>query len=186
MNNRLKIGPAGQKILLLLAGGLVLGLSGRPDRYFRTLRAMRKEWQEINRRSFHTTIKRLYRAKMVDCRKHGDGMLMLVITKAGKQQLLMYNIKTMTLQKPKRWDGLWRLVIFDIPEHKKPARDALARMLKRLEFAPLQKSVFIHPYPCQGEIDFLTELFRIKSNVHLLTVKETGVDKELRRRFRLP
>src|SRR3989344_4593151 len=59
------------------------------------------------------------------------------------------------IKKPARWDKLWRLVIFDIPEEERTGRMALAAKLKELGFYPLQKSVFIHPYECKDEIDFI-------------------------------
>lgn len=42
-----------------------------------------------------------------------------------------------------KWDGIWRVVIFDIPEQNKRIRSVLRETLKVLEFKPLQKSVWI-------------------------------------------
>ncbi|MBI4008672.1 transcriptional regulator PaaX, partial [Candidatus Roizmanbacteria bacterium] len=42
-----------------------------------------------------------------------------------------------------KWDGKWRIVIFDIPEVNKRIRQVLRETLKVLEFWPLQKSVWI-------------------------------------------
>lgn len=41
------------------------------------------------------------------------------------------------------WDGQWRIVIWDIPEQRRLVRDLFRRNLKKLGFAPLQKSVWI-------------------------------------------
>ena len=56
-------------------------------------------------------------------------------------------------------DGEWRIVIFDIPEKFKKAREALRMKLKELGFLELQKSVFIFPYECEDEINFIVEVF---------------------------
>lgn len=45
--------------------------------------------------------------------------------------------------KNEKWDGKWRIVIFDIPEINKRIRQVLRETLKVLEFWPLQKSVWI-------------------------------------------
>jgi CRISPR-associated endonuclease Cas2 len=49
----------------------------------------------------------------------------------------------------KKWDGKYRLVIFDIPEEKSDERNWLRRELSLLGYRFLQKSVFIgkHPLP---------------------------------------
>ncbi|HCX28109.1 MAG TPA: hypothetical protein DHI91_03145, partial [Candidatus Portnoybacteria bacterium] len=57
------------------------------------------------------------------------------------------------------------MVLFDIPERQKPARDALRSKLKRLGFFEFQKSIFVHPFSCKDEIEFLIEFFQIKSYV---------------------
>lgn len=42
-----------------------------------------------------------------------------------------------------KWDGFWRVVVFDIPEENKRIRNVLRQTLRVLEFKPLQKSVWI-------------------------------------------
>ena len=51
----------------------------------------------------------------------------------------------LVLNKP--WDGKLRIVIFDIPEHKKGWRDWIRQELILLQFQQLQKSVHIGKYP---------------------------------------
>ncbi|MFC1756901.1 hypothetical protein ACFLZC_01975, partial [Patescibacteria group bacterium] len=85
----------------------------------------------------------------------------------------------MILLKPKKWDGKWRLVIFDIPETKRCARDALRQKLEQLEFYQCQKSTWIHPFPCIEEIEFLKNFFNIKPFVKLFLVEEMTDGKVL-------
>ena len=51
------------------------------------------------------------------------------------------------------------MIIFDIPEKKKSAREALRDKLKDLGFAKLQDSVWITPFPCENEINFIKLVF---------------------------
>ena len=154
---RLKIGPIGQKILLLMSAGLTLSLTRRPDQYFKIVENTYHEWKKINNRSLHAAIKKLYQSKMVVYRENNDKTITLVLTENGKEKTLIYNLDSIKLQQQDKWDGLWRIVIFDVPERFKKGRNALSSKLKQLGLYPLQKSVFIYPYECKDEIDFIVE-----------------------------
>lgn len=91
------------------------------------------------------------------------------------------------LYKPKRrkWDGYWRMIIFDVPEKKRKYRDYLRQMLKTLGFKELQKSIWVTPHPIP---DFLKELLweeRMKYFTRFMTVRELDYDKDLRKIFSL-
>jgi phenylacetic acid degradation operon negative regulatory protein len=47
----------------------------------------------------------------------------------------------------RRWDGRWRLVLFDVPQTKAHARASLRRFLKSSRFGYLQNSVWVSPDP---------------------------------------
>ena len=162
-----------------------MGFTRRPDAYFRILRKISKEWQDINRKTLQRSIRRLYQSQLVDFKENKDGTISLVLTDKGKKKTLQYNIDTLKIKKPIHWDKLWRLVIFDIPEKEKKGRDALAGKLKQLGFYPMQKSVFIHPYECKNEVDFIIEIFNLRRYVRFLVVKEIDVELDLRNRFGL-
>ncbi|MBI2623195.1 MAG: hypothetical protein HYW65_01295 [Candidatus Liptonbacteria bacterium] len=178
-----RFGPVMRKVLLLLQAGVALSLSGSPRAYFRVLTGVSREWKRINQRSLREAIQRLYESKLVGIKENSDGTVRLELMDGGKKKVLEYNLDTLKVQKPERWDKLWRVVIFDIPEERKQGRYALASMLKRLGFYPMQKSVFIHPFECKDEIDFIIEVFRLKPYVCFLRVKETDIDLHLKSEF---
>jgi len=66
-----------------------------------------------------------------------DIKLILRLTDEGKQALFLSDIPE------EKWDGRWRIVIFDIPEEKRLIRGIFRRNLKKWEFKLLQKSVWI-------------------------------------------
>ncbi|MDO8676261.1 MAG: hypothetical protein Q7K16_01270 [Candidatus Azambacteria bacterium] len=179
------LGPASKKVLLLLEAGVVLSLTRRPDHYFRILKKVSKEWHKINERYLRETIKRLYQSKLVDYRENRDGTVVLTLSEKGKNKILKYDLDKIEIKKPTRWDKLWRLVVFDIPEEKRSGRMALAAKLKELGFYPMQKSVFVHPYECKNEIDFVVEMFNIAPYVRFLRVKDIDIELDLKERFRL-
>ena len=162
-----------------------MSLTARPDAYFRVVRQIAKEWKKINERNLREAIKRLYQSKLIDYRENKDGSASLILTDNGKDRILRYEIDKIEIKKPTHWDNLWRMVIFDIPEDKKSGRNALNAKLKELGFYPMQKSVFVHPYECKDEIDFITELFELTPYVRFLRVKDIDVELHLKEIFRL-
>ena len=181
-----ELGPIQKKILLLMEGGFVLSLTRRPDTYFRVVKKIVKEWKKINELSLRRSIKRLYKSKLIDCRENRDGTVNLVLSEGGKKKILKYNLDKIEIKKPVQWDKLWRLVVFDIPENKNKGRKALGAKLKELGFYPMQKSVFIHPYECKDEIDFIIEIFELAPYVRFLRVKDVDIELDLKNKFNLP
>ena len=179
------LGPLSKKVLLLLAGGVALSLTTRPDSYFRIIKDITKEWKKINERYLRRKIKDLYRSRMVDYKENRNGTVSIILTTEGKNKILKYNLDYAKIKTPTRWDGLWRLVVFDIPEKKKRGRMALASKLKELGFYPMQKSVFIHPYECKEEVDFITGLFDLVPHVRFLRVKDIDIELDLKNNFHL-
>ncbi|MBI3070024.1 MAG: CRISPR-associated endonuclease Cas2 [Candidatus Levybacteria bacterium] len=66
------------------------------------------------------------------------------LTSVGKERIKR-DFPLFILQKEK-WDGKWRVVVFDIEETNRNARDIFREKLKELGFGMLQKSVFITPH----------------------------------------
>lgn len=52
----------------------------------------------------------------------------------------------------RKWDGLWRIVIYDVPEKKSVERNYLRRHLKEIGFRLWQKSTWITPLPVSKEL----------------------------------
>ena len=181
----MKLGPIQKKILLLLAGGLSLGLDYTPRQRYRTISQIGEEWQKISNDSLRESINGLYRNKMIDLKEMPDGSQKMILLERGKKKTLSYKIDDLVIQKPKQWDWKWRMVLFDIPKDKKEIRDVLRFHLKRLGFFQYQKSVFIFPYQCKNEIDFLIELHDIRKYVRFMIVEYIDNQLEIKRFFNL-
>ncbi len=108
-----------------------------------------------------------------------------VLTDRGRRFVLKYNIDKLQLNKQKRWDGRWRIIIFDIPENKKAARDALRRKFNKLGMLQLQKSVFVYPFDCKKEIDFVSDFFGVANDILYLESRVYEVEGDLRKFFGL-
>lgn len=171
-----------KKILLLLTTGAALALNRCPGKYFKILGKLKKGWEDIEDQKIKQEIRDLYRSKLVNVKNNNDGTFSLILTEKGKQKVLRYDLEKMRI-KSMPWDGKWRTVLFDIPERQKPARDALRNKLKRLGFFEFQKSVFVHPFDCGEEIDFLAEFFQIKPYVRYGIMEKIDNELYLRRHF---
>lgn len=108
----------------------------------------------------------------------------MVLTDKGKLKALNYKFEEMRIDK-KDWDGKWRLLIFDIPEKIRQGRNSLREKIKNLGFYELQKSVFIFPYECKNEIDFIVEFFGIRRYVRFGILETIDNEKHLKQIFRL-
>lgn len=172
-----RLGEIQRKILLLLLGGLALGLSGSPRRYFQILKALEKDWREINKQALKRAVKSLYESKLVVEKQNADGTITIILTDKGKQKALTYDLEKMNIKEPKQWDKKWRVVLFDIPETKKKIREILRFHLKKLGFYEFQKSVFVHPYDCRDEINYLIEFYDIRKFVRYIVAE--SIDNEL-------
>jgi len=92
------------------------------------------------------------------------------LTKKGIKRINFSKLFKLSLDKNKK-DGLWRVVIFDIPEKQRVKRDLLRQKLKDFDFKMIQKSVFVSPYICEKEIKELCKILDLKSGVSILTAK---------------
>lgn len=179
-------GELGQKLLLLLLGGVALGLSGSPRRYSSILKQIRKEWRAIEYEALKGAIRNLYRSKLVAYHEAPDGSVTITLTDHGKQRALTYKLDELSVSKPERWDGKWRLVLFDIPERFKKTRDTLRGRLKQLGFFEFQRSVFVYPFECRNEIDFVIEFYQLRPWVRYVIADAIDNELHLRHKFGLP
>jgi DNA-binding transcriptional regulator PaaX len=105
------------------------------------------------------------------------------ITREGRKKLWR-----LQLDRPlagQKWDGLWRIVIFDVPEKRKLARDTLRFRCKQLGMYQLQKSVWVTPWPCREHIEALRYLYEIPDSVLLIEATTVEGEELLRQRFNL-
>src|SRR3989344_6267344 len=108
-----------------------------------------------------------------------------VLTSTGKVRAMRYKLKTMAIKPQKKWDGLWRIVMFDIPEDKKSARRAVGYAIQKLGCVQYQKSVFITPYPCTKEIDFAGECFEVRKYIRIITAKDIENVNDIKKQFNI-
>ena len=107
------------------------------------------------------------------------------LTLKGEKKLQDILIDEVIIKPPRSWDGKWRLVMYDFPIRFKKARNAFRWKLKDLGFFQFQKSVWIYPYPCEGEILFVVDFFGVRKHIEILEVDKILDDRKLRTYFGL-
>ncbi|TSD02846.1 MAG: phenylacetic acid degradation operon negative regulatory protein [Parcubacteria group bacterium Athens0714_16] len=136
------------------------------------------------RNKFNREISRLKRNGYVKT-YNKNGKIMLEITKKGIKLVKKYNFEEIKLRKEIKWDKYWRMVMFDIPENNRSARRSLRTKLDQLGFAKYQKSVFIYPYSCRDEINFISNYFNIEEFVNYIVAKRIDNEEKFKKFFEL-
>jgi phenylacetic acid degradation operon negative regulatory protein len=85
----------------------------------------------------------------------------------------------------RRWDGRWRLVLFDVPTGRKGVRDVLRRTLHDIGFLEVQKSVYLYPYDVFGVLGDYRQLYHLRHHVLFATVEALEGDQRYRQAFGL-
>lgn len=115
--------------------------------------------------------------------EYRDGMLSL--TPIGEAALRRLELSEYKLRRPKRWDGLWRILIFDIPEKRRELRDKVRRTLSAIGFIRVQQSVWLYPYDCEDLVTLLKADFRIGKDLLYLVIERMEYDERYRSHFGL-
>jgi len=168
---------------LFFAGVICIAASSP---YF-TLRLMQnifksKSWQK---QKFLDAFHYLKKRGLIEIERENHDVR-IALTEEGRKKAGKYQIDDLEIEKPKKWDKKWRVIIFDIPHQQDIKRNAFRRKLKELGFYPLQKSVWAHPFDCKEEIKLLREFFGLnKKEIQILLVEKIENDFLLKKFFSL-
>src|SRR3989344_252826 len=110
------------------------------------------------------------------------GVLAMAILAPNAIQILRPFIKNKRKYNSK-WDGKWRVVIFDVWENTRYKRNLLRNEIKDFGFVQLQRSVWIYPYECADFIELLKTDLSFGNNIRYMVVEKLDHDENLRKRF---
>jgi phenylacetic acid degradation operon negative regulatory protein len=96
----------------------------------------------------------------------------VILTKKGTEKVLRAKLK---IDKKKRYDKKWQMIIFDIPEEKRHLRDLLRENLRLLKYKMLQQSIWICPYDVQKETEFILRKYSLDPYVKLFLIEEIEI-----------
>jgi DNA-binding transcriptional regulator PaaX len=170
--------------LLLMAGVLVI--AAQSPYAVRSFLKAYKNWRKYSAKKITDTFANLKRQGFIEIERRGP-QIYIRLTQEGRKKAGMFQIDSLKIKRQKKWDKKWRLVIFDIAQIRRIHREALRGKLKELRFYCLQKSVWVHPFDCEAEIELLKDFFGLsEKELRLIIAANIGNDDELKKHFSLP
>ena len=134
----------------------------------------------------HGGSKTHFARKIYDLKKNGFIVTnghQINLTQKGRKRIDIGRIEQLRWE-TKKQDGFYRLIMFDIPEKRRGARDVLRNKLQEFDCHKIQKSVYATPYCCEDILNELVRLLRIERFVSIVKAVHLGhEDAKIRKYF---
>lgn len=118
-----------------------------------------------NRSAYHAAIYRLRRSGLIAYQRSGENETVLMLTPKGEAQMPeVYKPETFWKRK---WNGIWYVLVYDVPEKNRKYRNILRGFLSRMRMGCLQRSVWITPRDIRPEYHDLAQAASIQEYAFL-------------------
>jgi DNA-binding transcriptional regulator PaaX len=108
----------------------------------------------------------------------------LRLTEEGRQKLRNVKITSPNSLVSTNWDGLWRMILVDIPESRKSERESFRYLLKKAGFMCLKNSVWVSPFPLEHMFTEIKNDLGLGTEVIVSVSKlDTETEEELFKQF---
>lgn len=187
-NTSVSYGSVARVILGVISVAGVVGVGMMAPGVFQSVKIFQDYKRLVARRYqipsyIRKTMKSLGRRGMVRIvMKQGE--VRTYLTDKGEQELLKYQLQEKRLRGG-RWDKKWRIVIFDIAEKRRYARDRIRGDMKTFGFEKLQDSVWVYPYECEEVITLLKTRYKAGKELVYIVAGDIENDDHLRKAFNL-
>lgn len=111
----------------------------------------------------------LHRQKLIEITT-AKSTYRLQLTVKGIHRLQRAQLDDISIKEPVEWDGLWRMVTYDVPRTYSAKRRLFTEQLKRLGFTMVRESVWFHPNPCFDEVIDLARRCSVERYITLAEV----------------
>jgi hypothetical protein len=187
MRTKVKKNSLAIKILKVIGvAGMIAIAAASPYFGLGLIRGVRRRYDKKTWRKFYQSLYYLNRRGHVNfLGTTADGEINVEITEKGKTILGLVDIDSMKLARSPKWDGKWRIVIFDVPNTKNRQRTAFAGKLRELGFIMVQKSVWAYPFECRKEVMILRKFYEVEPYVTYLEGIEVEDEFNWRGKFNL-
>ena len=168
----------------LLLGGMIAIAATSPFFIQNLLRGF-KRLNKYEKKKIYDTFYRLKEQGYINFYEKNN-QVFISLTKKGEKKAGWMQIDNLEIKKTQKWDGKWRVLLFDIAELRRLHREALRGKLINMGFVMLQKSAWIIPYDCIKEVGLVKSFFGLSDKeIRLLVVENIGPDREYRKFFKL-
>lgn len=127
----------------------------------------------LKKSEFSQALKRLRERGLAQEVQIDEGKIIFKLTQLGRDVLGVKPVSDFD------WDGVWRIVIFDIPERNKRVRDKFRRKLKHWGFKNWQQSVWVTKNDVTDKLRSLIEELGIEKWVAVLESSNVTVGNKL-------
>ncbi|KKU06495.1 MAG: hypothetical protein UX10_C0031G0016 [Candidatus Magasanikbacteria bacterium GW2011_GWA2_45_39] len=168
------VGLVGMVSLVLMAPNAMqmIKLFKKRDRKYQTPTHLRKVVQRMHKQGY-LLIKNYGNEEKV------------ILTDKGRYELMRYQSQEKKLQIGKKWDGKWRIVIFDIEEEHHWLRDKIREQIQQFGFQKLQQSVWVYPYECEELVTLLKADCRMGEELLYIVADEIEGEDFLKKKFKI-
>lgn len=168
----------------LLLSGVILIAASSPYFASNLIRHIRK-FKPKDKQKVNSAFQYLRKSGLIKVEKDGFDVR-VSLTEKGKKKAGKYQINDLKIETPEKWDGKWRVIIFDIPDFSKTVRNIFRTKLKEFNFYSLQKSVWVYPYNCRKEIEILRDFLGANSNqIQIILADEIEHEDTLKKAFQI-
>jgi len=173
----------GAELLLFAMEPRPLCAFGRDMRRYNNEKMFGQTKKENKR--FYNAYYYLRKKGLIDTVYRGNQMY-IYLTDKGKKKAGKYKINDLKIKAAEKWDGKWRILIFDIANKQGTKREALRGKIKELGLYQLQKSVWVCPYEFAKEMRLLREFFGLEpEEMKIITASEIENDEPIRQYFHI-
>ena len=134
--------------------------------------------------TFRGSLMRLLDSQMINVSSYG---LYTLNDKArNKAAMSFIDVESrLNTSKANRWDGGWRIIMFNIPEGERFHRDRLRYAIRVAGFKQVQSGIWAYPYPVPPFLKTIFSEEPIKSHIRFITSKRVERDSDLKKIFNL-
>lgn len=139
---------------------------------FQSIRQVMEKFTLSDRKVIWSTLERQVKRGNLKKTQSEKGII-FSITSTGKADLPKDPI---VIPRPdKAWDRRWRMVIFDIPESRRKARDIFSKTTRELGFGRLQNSIYVTPHDSLNKVRKIATELKIVDLIKMMIVDDIGI-----------
>lgn len=160
--------------MLSLSSELLLLLSDQ-SLTFTSIRETTEVFGYKNRKVIWSTLERLAKKNYLKKAKSTEG-IRFSLTNQGQKELPA--LPTFIPTPDKAWNGKWIMVLFDIPEEKRRARDAFSISLREMGFGRMQNSVYVSVHNMIDRVKSLAKSLDISEQIKVILIEDIGISDQ--------
>lgn len=172
----------GKILLTLLAVGGAITIAAVAPNIFAAVGKSRREQWFFNEDDFRRCRNYFVKQGYASFANRG-GATVVRLLQSGRTHILRSAFEHLSFPIAKQWDGFWRVIIFDIPDRHKWAREGFRKALRQIGMHCMQESVFVSPHPCEDALQFLISVFSLSPHVRFIKTEHLDDDSDLKEVF---